>query len=99
MRISDWCSDCYSADLVLQFGLGGRKLVEELRLFAFEIEAFEHDAHGLGADPGREGILAIFVLRFEQFVLGEELELLRSEERRAGKECVRTCRFWWWQSH
>src|SRR3546814_14425634 len=26
-------------------------------------------------------------------------DLTRSEERRVGKECVRTCRFRWWVSH
>src|SRR3546814_12095622 len=25
--------------------------------------------------------------------------LMRSEERRVGKECVSTCRFRWWQEH
>src|SRR3546814_6671349 len=25
--------------------------------------------------------------------------LVRSDERRVGKECVRTCRYWWYQHH
>src|SRR3546814_18374789 len=25
--------------------------------------------------------------------------MFRSEERRVGKECVSTCRSWWWQYH
>src|SRR3546814_128342 len=31
---------------------------------------------------------------------GEELQkTVRSEERRVGKECVSTCRYWWWPDH
>src|SRR3546814_12463504 len=37
------------------------------------------------------------------FIINENISRMlmgfRSEERRVGKECVRTCRSWWWRYH
>ena len=40
----------------------------------------------LGADAGGEGVLAIFVLRLEQFVLGQQLKLLERGEAGLGDD-------------
>ncbi len=49
---------------------------------ALEVEVDQHLLDRLGADPGGEGVLAIFVLRVEQLVLGQELELLERGQAR-----------------
>src|SRR5690348_9876719 len=51
-------------------------------LLAGEIEVHQHRLDGLGANPGREGVLAIFVLRGEQLVFRQELVLLERGEAR-----------------
>ena len=49
-------------------------------LIALEIEVDQHLTDRFGADSGGEGVLAIFVLRVEQLILGEELVLLERGE-------------------
>ena len=51
-------------------------------LLALEVEVDQHLLDGLGADPGREGVLAIFVLRREELVLGQQLVLLERGQAR-----------------
>ena len=51
-------------------------------LLALEVEVDQHLLDGLGADPGGEGVLAIFVLRGEELVLGQELVLLERGQAR-----------------
>src|SRR3546814_5846957 len=82
MRISDWSSDVCSSDLVVGVDVedaGARTILAGRHVAAA--------GGGLGpvrfhrADLGRR--------------LGHQRELLRSEERRVGKECVSTCRSRW----
>src|SRR3546814_1641115 len=80
LRISDWSSDVCSSDLSIAFQL-----------------AFPRDGgllqggqgllHLCRQNPHRLGVLRGRVLQFG--------DLLRSEERRVGKECVSTCRSRW----
>src|SRR3546814_16459003 len=114
MRISDWSSDVCSSDLRfdealdhfqplddllgLELRLGGREVFHQVDAFLLQVEILEEHADRFGADAGRESIFAMFVLRVEQFVFGQKLEL-RSEERRVGKECVSTCSSRWSQYH
>src|SRR3546814_18465696 len=58
------------------------------------------DVRGVGRDQLVERLL------LPEFVIGDMLEhllpegkLVRSEERRVGKECVSTCRSRWWPYH
>src|SRR3546814_14956903 len=89
MRISDWSSDVCSSDLAMQ-------LIEKLSILA---DAAKYDAScassgapkrssegkaGLGSTDGM-GICHSYTPR--------------SEERRVGKECVRTCRSRWSPDH
>src|SRR3546814_6405562 len=86
MRISDWSSDVCSSDLAQQ--------------------AEQHQCRHVPGQPGREvGTRAVFDhaldlachgLLDERAETGEMIGLQRrSEERRGGKECVRTCRSRW----
>src|SRR3546814_17388537 len=58
---------------------------------------------GLGElDPPPRILLLYGSLRersYSRFVVEEDARLLRSEERRVGKECVSTCRSRWSPSH
>src|SRR3546814_8554720 len=82
MRISDWSSDVCSSDL---------PDLREVRRTWIDLDALTAEAREqLPANADVSG-----------FSLDENGLLLagvegRSEERRVGKECVRTCRSRWW---
>src|SRR3546814_11862355 len=104
MRISDWSSDVCSSDLLLVEARAqhlhrlGAVLV--LRLLVL---ALHHDTGRQVGDPHRRvggvDVLATGALR----AVGVDPQILvvdvRSEERRGGKECGRTCRSWWGASY
>src|SRR3546814_12261679 len=105
MRISDWSSDVCSADLPVEvFGAGQLQLQQGARAVLRRLAA-----HGLGAVEGeREGgghrcrrrqhrdlPVAPAALLALEVPDGEVDGIARSEESRAGKECVRTCRCRW----
>src|SRR3546814_7519627 len=88
MRISDWSSDVCSSDLVLAL---------QLLTMQEEQEEQEELAVGLAA---LEAVVALaaqaaVALRVEEV----EAAAGSSEERRAGKECVCTCRSRWSPYH
>src|SRR3546814_21039073 len=97
MRISDWSSDVCSSDL--NPGTVNRgdiaRVVEPDRQYAVIPDARTHERlpPGDAADivPGRLAILTD-ERRAPQRPFDRAL-VVRSEERRVGKECVRTCRF------
>ena len=66
----------FSSDLV------SASSFEQGLALALEVEVDQHLLDRLGADAGGEGVLAIFVLRVEQLVLGEELVLLERGQAR-----------------
>src|SRR3546814_18889938 len=93
MRISDWSSDVCSSDLVrpLGFDLDDKKLKragldyhEWTRLQIHDDLQLAFDS--IGGDRAR---------RFALTTKGARLRGQRSEERRVGKECGRTCSSWW----
>src|SRR3546814_14813820 len=101
MRISDWSSDVCSSDLVEHARGDGRvgQLVDQ-------DEAAERVVVGVGFEHDRfigrqlDDADAVEVERLsremvERVDVDLVLGLLRSEERRGGKECVRTCRSRW----
>ena len=63
---------------LLRLELGGRlgDLDAQVRRELLEVEAHEQLADRLGADPGRERVLAVLVLRLEVLFLGQELSCL-----------------------
>src|SRR3546814_6745174 len=90
MRISDWSSDVCSSDL----GRDLRDEVDDVRRGPGRELLHETHAGGLGSPTsGRleEGRLRAQELR--------QADVERSEERRVGKECVRTCRSRWAPYH
>src|SRR3546814_15117279 len=100
MRISDWSSDVCSSDLnaiaadivinglaILCRDCSGRPVYYDLE------EAYRRDIIG---GP------AAFVITADDmasFATAVRKKLLRSEERRVGKECVSTCRSRWAPDH
>src|SRR3546814_12022190 len=88
MRISDWSSDVCSSDLIVEARL------PEAR----------HPPRPVGKRRERGGPSAVMRLPpllavDHQPGLPQDGELLRSEERRVGKECVSTCRSRWSPYH
>src|SRR3546814_17757847 len=101
MRISDWSSDVCSSDLATfpdQIEIqAGRYFVRP----RYEIVQADGDA----ANGGRAGRRRIAHANVERIDLKPNPELaalgdlIRSEERRGGKECVSTCRYRWSPYH
>src|SRR3546814_16733000 len=98
MRISDWSSDVCSSDLLLHRLAAMRHAIEQ------DVVADEHGiaaAQPLLPDAGGEDVRvdvgADVVERVAEGrrVLHYRAQRTRSEERRVGKECVRTCRSRW----
>ena len=68
--------------LQLQLGTGFLHVFADLRAFFFQIHIDQDFAHGLGADAGSEGVLAILVLRVHEFFFGKKLERLQRGQAR-----------------
>src|SRR3546814_9048905 len=88
MRISDWSSDVCSSDR-----FGGEPIPEALRVDVAQL-----------VDRGLPEALAELLDPFERDALLQRARALveaecRSEERRVGKECGRTCRSRWSPDH
>src|SRR3546814_5972043 len=101
LRISDWMSDVCSSDLIALYG-------EDIGTAQFEQEYLcSFNAAILGAFYGREMAKVRAEGRIDpaiESVAGEPVHRawdigVRSEERRVGKECVRTCRSRWSPDH
>src|SRR3546814_14145278 len=99
MRISDWSSDVCSSDLDgEQHGLAHRSAGQDAPHQEGAGAADEGDEH----QPERRSVgetlsrgLGVLGFLDELDALGEGGVGTRSEERRVGKECVRTCRTRW----
>src|SRR3546814_16673328 len=101
MRISDWSSDVCSSDLGVKAALAERAPAEVawqvayaagLRLARFasanEVGDWFNPQHTFTyANAAHRAVLRC-----------PSAEVVRSEERRVGKECVSTCRSRWWPS-
>src|SRR3546814_18962901 len=99
MRISDWSSDVCSSDLVnSQSGKGGVAWVLEqdkgLKLPKKMQASFSHVVQAVADETSRELGADDIWTAFEGHYLAS-----RSEERRVGKECVRTCKSRWSPDH
>src|SRR3546814_14234158 len=104
MRISDWSSDVCSSDLDLLVILGDR--FEILAAASAAMVARIPIAHLHGGEL-TEGVIddairhAVTKMSHFHFVASDEYRhrVIRSEERRVGKECVSTCRSRWSPFH
>src|SRR3546814_9864463 len=85
MRISDWSSDVCSSDLPLSVECAGRFCGDagEGRFPPRRPQRIDHGERADRAGPVRE----------------KSVQPIRSEERRGGKEWVRTCRSRWSPYH
>src|SRR3546814_17990047 len=98
MRISDWSSDVCSSDLRIVAGEGGREFVHHpltkplgyLWSGLFE-EREQQPTRYAPTETESEAVKD----RRTQIECTIKIKLLRSEERRGGKECVSTCRSRW----
>src|SRR3546814_15023991 len=98
MRISDWSSDVCSSDLRFEFA----EQVHQQRAISRDIlDILEHRPAAVAFD-GADRLADRQAVRRD--VLGPDADrniarIIRSEERRVGKECVRTCRSRWSTYH
>src|SRR3546814_14274220 len=93
MRISDWSSDVCSSDLRASFQARGpgsmkalMKTTKSVKPHEVEQERWTSLDRTLKRELGDDGL--VHVERLNE----PRLQRQRSEERRVGKECVRTCR-------
>src|SRR3546814_1911330 len=84
LRISDWSSDVCSSDLRVE--PHPRIFARRQAVALLLADPLQHAAHL------RSGAGGAFLVKS---VKGRPLPLVRSEERRVGKECVSTCRSRW----
>src|SRR3546814_1305662 len=106
MRISDWSSDVCSSDL-RRFVIEGVESLNgaEARLAGDRLEAFSYMAAGLmtggqvrvgGCHQDR---LVTAINTLHRMGAHVDINDTRSETRRVGQECVRTCRYRWNPCH
>src|SRR3546814_18771723 len=102
MRISDWSSDVCSSDL--DVSTCGK--ISPLKALNYLIKSFESDivlmdyrVRGFTRNVrGAKHFIDHSVESIQDF-LSADIRNRRSEERRVGKECVRTCRSRWSPAH
>src|SRR3546814_17115944 len=101
MRISDWSSDVCSSDLPEAWTVEQRidYLAEGQARFAQPVSHKLYENPEVRAEIRRIGFLngCQLVKQARKDVLNAHF--VRSEERRVGKECVRTCRSGWSPYH
>src|SRR3546814_8845536 len=103
MRISDWSSDVCSSDLLSggqqQRVAMGRALARRPKIYLFDEPLSNLDAK-LRVEMRTEMKLMHQRLKTTTvYVTHDQIEAMRSEERRVGKECVSTCRSRWSPDH
>src|SRR3546814_19929468 len=101
MRISDWSSDVCSSDLV-DARMTERRSTGNIGC-AVAGDAGSCNANGFGwLDHSAGFIIGYLAAQYGRIIAeppGSEIAFRRSEERRVGKECVRTCRSRWSTYH
>src|SRR3546814_19972193 len=106
MRISDWSSDVCSSDLRRRVYEGKAKVLYEgpgpgtlIQHFKDDATAFNNQKHATIEGKG------VLNNRISEYIftklndIGVPTHFIRSEERRVGKECDRTCRSRWTPYH
>src|SRR3546814_10935442 len=100
MRISDWSSDVCSSDLCITGDFRVREsFAETWQRHEWGAVMFwgPMDSTYWDEDDILERAMFDGIFRDKKLAFGSITPYaLRSEERRVGKECVRTCRLRWW---
>src|SRR3546814_10959398 len=96
MRISDWSSDVCSSDLKLALRFADEAQRHESLTGVLVVQHSMTMGESAAANilPGHPH----FVVAVDQTCIGQQFRTApveRSEERRVGQECVRTCRSRW----
>src|SRR3546814_10869848 len=103
MRISDWSSDVCSSDLLVGHSMSWRSFIGiALRTFCGSTGIALRTSCGCPVQLYLSVIAlnrSTTVLPMGPFWANLLMALARSEERRVGKECVRTCRSGWSPCH
>src|SRR3546814_15542376 len=98
MRISDWSSDVCSSDLI----------ASRHNLKGVFVNTVLHNPTGASMNMANTFRVLQVAERHDFRVIEDDVSrellpgvgpMLRSEERRVGKECVSTCRSWWSPYH
>src|SRR3546814_19821802 len=98
MRISDWSSDVCSSDLVSGTTPGFKysPALTKAKIKWDRASLINFITTPRAAVPGNR---MAYAGQKDKAKAAAVADYLRSDERRVGKECVRTCRSRWWQSH
>src|SRR3546814_18946516 len=104
MRISDWSSDVCSSDLLTTF-IQNTSAIDSFSYKDVKVHPFvggfvqQHRTQGKMKSGQEFEVHACIVCVVENGKItrfDEYWDTSRSEERRVGKGCVRTCRYRWW---
>src|SRR3546814_17440298 len=96
MRISDWSSDVCSSDLALAYLTGGYVFQHGFSYRADPMAAaFLMGSLWLLLSSRLDAKAIIAAALLAALALLTTIKVVRSEERRVGKECVSTCRSLW----
>src|SRR3546814_19931194 len=108
MRISDWSSDVCSSDLLFVWNRAVGATQQGVRINTDLAQLLDRVLRGLGlelarrSNEGHQGQVyesGIVAPQAQAHLPGGFQERQRSEERRVGKGCVRTCRSRWSPYH
>src|SRR3546814_18578232 len=102
MRISDWSSDVCSSDLLAAerlVGTVGYQVAAEFALGRFDRGIGLAGRHAIAFGEQLEVVDQRFHVVLHLLAGGRRDLVVRSEERRVGKECVSTCRSRWSPYH
>src|SRR3546814_610570 len=99
MRISDWSSDVCSSDLLAPAGIhvvhGNRGELVRAAFADQDDLAWAEQARQLGTRHAVQQALPAIPDEARVLVLYGDVPLIRSDERRVGKECVSPCKTRW----
>src|SRR3546814_10844889 len=98
MRISDWSSDVCSSDLLVPWSQG-RDFDAGYEWSADDVQLSDEVRSALFVNLLTEDNLPYYFRTIERMFGADTAWGTRSEERRVGKECVRTCRSRWSPYH
>src|SRR3546814_14172975 len=98
MRISDWSSDVCSSDLLLNYLVRLGRSHGDQEIFSIDEMQSLFDLKDVNAKASRLDSAKLGWLN-QQYLKNDDPADVRPEERRAGKECVSTCRSRWSPDH